>query len=184
MAKYVGLMRGINVGGNRIVKMAKLRDVLTGAGFHSVQTYVQSGNIVLESDGDETTVRTEMETLCSSAFGFDIPIILRPEDVFRAEAAACPYAGPDGEPLDGRLAKFLQLTYLSALPDMSLLEDVLTRYRGPEEVSLQGSVLYVYYPEGAGRSELANHLTPKKLGATPTSRNWNTVQKLLGMLAG
>ncbi len=183
MVKYVALMRGINVGGHRKIKMADLKVVVRDAGFEAVQTYVQSGNVVF--GGAEKPVKevaATLEAACKKVFGFPIEIIVRDKDTFRAEAEACPYASDTLEPTDGREPRFLHVAFLSATPDATRVLAVIDSYGGPEDTTLKGDALYIYYREGSGRSDFSKLLTEKKLGVSPTSRNWNTVLKLLDML--
>lgn len=185
LAKYVALLRGINVGGNRKIKMADLKAVMTDAGFARVQTYVQSGNVVFEgADEGVADIAARLESVCEKAFGFHTEFIIRDEATFRAEAAACPYVTSDLEPTEGREPKLLHIAYLLHTPDEARIRALIDGYDGPEDITLKGNVLYVYYREGSARSDFSALLTAKKLGTTPTSRNWNTVLKLLSMLDG
>lgn len=185
VAKYVGLMRGINVGGNRKIRMADLKPVVAKAGFSDVQTYVQTGNLVfVGADTTSAEVEKALEAACEEAFGFHTEIMVRDEATFRSEARACPYVDDGLNPTAGLEGKFLHVAYLRHAPDTAKVDALLESYDGPEDISLIGNALYIYYHEGSGRSDFSKHLTEKKLGASPTSRNWNTVQKLLAMLDG
>jgi hypothetical protein len=98
MARYVGLLRGINVGGHKKVPMAQLREALAGIGWTGVRTHLQSGNVVFtvpgEGKGDEE-VRQQLERVIAERFGFDVPCLVRTGEEVEAVAAACPY--PDDE---------------------------------------------------------------------------------------
>ena len=182
MTKYVALLRGINVGGHRLVKMADLKAVVEGLGYTAVQHYVQSGNLVFEGVGVATEVAATLEAACQKAFGFETEIMVRTEADFCLEVASCPYIGADMAPAAGRDAKFLHLAFLNGTPDAAHIEALLQAYDGPEEISLKGNVLHIYYTEGSGRSKLTPLLSDKKLGVAATARNWNTALKLLAML--
>ena len=185
MPKYVALLRGINVGGNRKMKMADLKSVIEKAGFSGVQTYVQSGNIVFEGAAEAVAgIAARLEAACEKAFGFHTEFIIRDETTFRAEAAACPYVNEALEPTDGREPKLLHIAYLLSVPDEGRIRALIDGYEGPEDITLKGNALYIYYRAGSARSDFSALLTAKKLGTTPTSRNWNTVLKLLSMLDG
>jgi uncharacterized protein (DUF1697 family) len=185
MAKYVALLRGINVGGNRKMKMADLKVVVGKAGFSGVQTYVQSGNIVFEgADEAPADIAARLEAACEKAFGFHTEFIIRDEATFRAEAAACPYVTEALEPAEAREPKLLHIAYLLHVPDEARIRALIDGYDGPEDITFKGNALYIYYREGSARSDFSALLTAKKLGTTPTSRNWNTVLKLLSMLDG
>ncbi|WP_417449379.1 DUF1697 domain-containing protein [Kordiimonas sp.] len=185
MTKFVALMRGINVGGHRKIKMADLKQVIMAAGFDGVQTYVQSGNVVFEGAAAPVAdIGQVLEAACEKAFGFHTEIMVRDAATFRAEAEACPYVDAALEPLGGRETKLLHVAFLSAAPNAAHIEAVTGAYNGPEDIALRGNALYIYYREGSGRSDFTKLLTAKKLGVSPTSRNWNTVLKLLAMLEG
>lgn len=92
MTHYVAFLRGINVGGNRIIKMIDLRAALGEAGFTHVSTYIQSGNILLASDDDETTVARRVETLILAHYGFHSDTIVRSVAEIHQIAAHHPFA--------------------------------------------------------------------------------------------
>ncbi|WP_286830483.1 MULTISPECIES: DUF1697 domain-containing protein [Kordiimonas] len=181
MTKFVALLRGINVGGHKKIKMADLKEVAGKCGLSDVQHYVQSGNLVFSGKGTPDAVAGKLEKACERTFGFPVDIMVLSEDEFRQEVAACPFA--DGSSPKGELdPKFLQLAFLKGMPDSAHIEALFEAYEGPEMVRLVGRTIHIYFTEGSGRSKLTPLLTDKKLGVPATARNWNTVQKLLAML--
>ncbi|MFI2640990.1 DUF1697 domain-containing protein [Streptomyces sp. NPDC018610] len=180
MTTYAALLRGINVGGNRKVPMAELRDLMEELGHGAVRTYLQSGQAVFSRDrGDEESLAAELAAAIEKRFGFAADVIVRGHDYLRAVAEACPFPAADLQP------KQLHVTYFSA----PVTED---RYAGidraaflPEEFALGDRALYLYAPDGLGRSKLAEQLSRPRLNKdlTATSRNWNTVLKLVEMTA-
>ncbi|GAA1161739.1 DUF1697 domain-containing protein [Streptomyces hebeiensis] len=178
---YAALLRGINVGGHKRVPMADLRALLTGLGHGDVRTYLQSGNAVFTSSvDDEEELAAGLERAVEERFGFSVDCLVRGGPYLRAVADACPFPAAE---LEGRQ---LHLTLLSeqVAPERLAALDPET-YR-PDEVRIGDRVLYLYTPDGLGRSKLAEALNRPALfkGATATSRNWNTVVKLVELTRG
>ncbi len=179
--RYAALLRGINVGGGRKVPMAELRALMEGLGHGEVRTHLQSGQAVFASGrGDEESLADELSTAIGLHFGFTVDVIVRDHAYLKAVVEACPYPAGELEP------KQLHVTYFSApvTPDRFAGIDP-DAYR-PEEFSLGDRALYLHAPNGLGRSKLAEHLSRPRLtrGIVATSRNWNTVTKLVELTGG
>ncbi|GGZ10850.1 DUF1697 domain-containing protein [Streptomyces nitrosporeus] len=176
--KYAALLRGINVGGHRKVPMPELRTLIEGLGHEDVATHLQSGNAVFRSGlDDEEALRTGLERAVEAHFGFRADIIVRPGRYFAAIVDACPF--PAGR-LQGRQ---LHVTFFDAPPGADRFASVDRSAHLPEEFGLGDRALYLYAPDGLGRSKLADVLGRPALnrGLVATSRNWNTVVKLVEM---
>jgi uncharacterized protein (DUF1697 family) len=175
---YAALLRGINVGGSRKLPMADLRTLMTGLGLEDVRTYLQSGQAVFTSDhGDEESLAAELASAIGKHFGFDVDVIVRDHAYLKAIADNCPFPAAGLEP------KQLHVTYYSAPVDAERFAELDTAVYLPEEFRLGDRALYLYAPDGLGRSKLADALSRPALtqGVTATSRNWNTVAKLVEM---
>ncbi|WSQ12561.1 DUF1697 domain-containing protein [Streptomyces sp. NBC_01231] len=175
---YAALLRGINVGGSRKVPMADLRALLESLGHHDVSTYLQSGQAVFASDhGDEEPLADELTVAIEKAFGFAVDVIVRDHAYLRAIAEACPFPAADLE------ARQLHVTYFSTPVDEERFAEIDRAAYLPEDFRLGDRALYLYAPNGLGRSKLAEHLSKPRLnkGVIATSRNWNTVLKLVAM---
>ncbi|MCW8095615.1 DUF1697 domain-containing protein [Streptomyces tauricus] len=173
---YAALLRGINVGGSRKVPMAELRTLLEGLGHSGVGTYLQSGNAVFTSDhGDEDSLAEELAAALAERFGFTVDVLVRDHAYLRAVLDACPFPAAELE------AKQLHVTYFSAPVDAERFTSVDQRTFLPEEFRLGDRVLYLYAPDGLGRSKLAESLAKPRVtkGIVATTRNWNTVVKLV-----
>ena len=178
---YAALLRGINVGGNKKLPMAQLRTLLTGLGHTGVATYLQSGNAVFTADhGDEQSLAAEVGEAIEKHFGFRVEVLVRDHAYLKAVREACPF--PAGE-LEARQ---LHVTYFSKPVDAERFAEVDPGAYLPEEFRLGDRALYLYAPEGLGRSQLAEDLSrPRRLkGIVATSRNWNTVVKLEELTGG
>ncbi|HXP36869.1 MAG TPA: DUF1697 domain-containing protein [Solirubrobacteraceae bacterium] len=172
--KQIVLLRGVNVGGRNRVPMPALREALEAAGFRNVVTYVQSGNVVLESSAKPGALAREVEAVIADAFDLDIAVVVRT----RAELAKVARHDPFGE-LAGAEEKLYQVSFCAEKPDEQAVAKVAERAVEGERVLLHGREIYAWFPHGVGRSKLAAQMGRQKLGAVVTARNWTTVKKLL-----
>ncbi|MCX4987771.1 MULTISPECIES: DUF1697 domain-containing protein [unclassified Streptomyces] len=172
---YAALLRGINVGGAKKVPMAELRTLMEGLGYGDVRTYLQSGNAVFSSGhGDEDSLAEELSGAIEKHFGFGVGVLVRDHGYLRTVREACPFPAAELE------AKQLHITYFSDPVDAGRFASVEPAVFLPEEFRLGDRVLYLYAPDGLGRSKLAEALAKPRLlkGVLATTRNWNTVVKL------
>ena len=167
---YVLLFRGINVGGNKIVRMELLREMLVELGFENVATYIQSGNVVLTSDQSAAEVTKAVEGAFPPAFGFSSRPTIRSLSEWQRVIDADPFAEVRS---DGRQ---MHAVFLDDQPSEAAV-DQLRALAGTEEMVLADGVLYLYTPDGFGKSKVAEALD-KVLKVPLTARNWNTVLKL------
>lgn len=175
---YAALLRGINVGGSRKVPMADLRTLLADLGHDDVRTYLQSGQAVFSSGrGGEESLAGEIARAIEKRFGFAVDVIVRDHTYLRAIADACPFPAADLEP------KQLHVTYFSEPVTPDRFAEIGQDAYLPEEFRLGDRALYLYAPDGLGRSKLAEHLSKPRInkGVIATTRNWNTVVKLVEM---
>ncbi|MER7504902.1 DUF1697 domain-containing protein [Nonomuraea pusilla] len=172
---YAALLRGVNVSGHRKVPMAELRALLSGIGLAEVRTHLQTGNAVFTSPARP---EEELETLVGQAieerFGFAVDVLVRDHAYLAAVAGACPF------PADELAGRQLHVTYFSAPVEAAAYASLRPEAFLPEEFRLGDRALYLYAPDGLGRSKLAEALArlPSR-GVVATSRNWNTVAKLV-----
>lgn len=167
MALYIALLRAVNVGGTGALAMKDLVALCGKLGFTNARTYIQSGNVIFESELKEDAVRRELEKSLQVKIGKKIDVMVRTPAEMRAIREANPF--PDKEP-----AK-IAVVFLTAKPSLEALPGLV----GPagEQVHTGTRELYVYYPEGMGRSKLK-----LPLGGEPsTVRNMNTVAKLIAL---
>ena len=178
MAVWVVLLRGVNVGGANRLAMADLRDVVTSLGHSEVATYIQSGNVVLSTDRkDRAAMAEEICAGIKATSGLSVLAVLRTPKEMRASVAANPF---EEVPAPAREL----ITYLSAAPaadDIATLEP--DRFL-PDQFVLIGSELYGMYANGSGRSKMTLDYFEKRLHVHGTSRNLNTVAKLIELAGG
>lgn len=188
---YAALLRGINVGGSRKVPMAELRALMEGLGHDAVRTHLQSGQAVFttgssrpegrdagEEAGEnaiEDALAAELADAVERRFGFAVDVIVRDHAYLRAIVDDCPFPAAESEPQQ------LHVTYFSAAVDADRFADVDRAAHLPEEFRLGDRALYLYAPNGLGRSKLAERLAGPRTtrGLIATTRNWNTVVKLM-----
>ncbi|MFE7547767.1 DUF1697 domain-containing protein [Streptomyces gardneri] len=180
MAKtYAALLRGINVSGHRKVPMAELRSVLEDLGHRDVRTYLQSGNAVFTTDStaSDAELTTALEDAVERRFGFRVDCLVRDGAYLAAVAEACPFPAAE---LEGRQ---LHAIYYSGPAEPERFAAIDREAYLPEEFALGDRVLYLYVPEGLGRSKLGDVVTRPSVvkGLVATARNWNTVVKLVEM---
>jgi uncharacterized protein (DUF1697 family) len=171
------MLRGINLGSSRRVPMADLRELLQEAGFQNVETYVQSGNIALDSTAKPAALERRLAELIEERFGFEVPVVVRSGKQLAAIVEHDPFQGVADNP------KRYQVSFLSA----KLSAETVTRLdelaHEPERVAVHGREVYAWHPDGVARSKLWNALAGTGLGVTATARNWTTVNRLLEMAA-
>ena len=175
MNTYIALLRGINVGGNNKLPMRELKDVLAGLGLHDVKTYIQSGNVVFQSDSDNTADLAErMRAAISKSHGFAPNVLLLDVDEFENAMASNPFPEGEAEP------KTLHLYFLASTPENPDLPKLDGLKKANERFQLNNKVFYLHAPDGIGRSKLAERVE-KTLGVAATARNWRSVGKIMEM---
>jgi uncharacterized protein (DUF1697 family) len=173
------MLRGINLGSANRIAMPALREALAAAGFENPRTYVQSGNIVLDTGLDESELSDTVETLISQHFGLKIPAVSRSGQELVRVVARNPFPElADQEP------KRFQVTFLRDEPESGAEQRMAALATASERVALRGREIYAWHPDGIARSKLALKHGAKSVLGKPvitTSRNWATVLKLLEM---
>ncbi len=176
--RHVVLLRGINVGGRNKVPMDGLREALSERGFTGVSTYIASGNVLLDAgDRDEAGLVDEMAELVKERFGLSIPIIARSVLDWPAILAANPFPEAATQP------KFLHVSLCDRAPDPGSIAALDAEAYAPDRLEIIGRELYLWYPNGSGRSKLTGSVLERKLGVTTTARNWSTMVKLAELAA-
>lgn len=175
---WVMLLRGINVGGNNVMPMKQLTSMLNELGCVDVQTYIQSGNVLLQhSESDSQVLTHHMTAMMHQTFGFEPKVLLLTLEQFQQAAANNPFPHAENEP------KTLHLFYVDR-PVIELDKEKLNSLKKTNEsFKLIGQVFYLHAPDGIGRSKLAQKVE-KILAVPSTARNWNTVKQLLALAEG
>jgi uncharacterized protein (DUF1697 family) len=167
----IALLRGVNVGGNKMLSMAALKELCVGLGLEDVQTVLQSGNVVFRS-AKKISAQT-LEKAIREKTGLDVRVFLRTPAEMEKVIAANPF--PDEAKSDPSHLLVMFLEREMSEKAKAALRDASAA--GPERVRIGKEELYIHYGEGMARSKLV--LDERRLGVSGTARNWNTVSKLL-----
>ncbi|WP_339663460.1 DUF1697 domain-containing protein [uncultured Polaribacter sp.] len=168
MKKYIVLLRGINVSGKNRIPMADLRDLLDDLGFKNVQTFIQSGNIILESDEGKSGICTKIKAGIQDKFGYDVPVMARTIPEWKKAIENYPF------PLENE--KIVAFVFLNRKIYESKID---VKGINDDAYFIDNDMIYIYCPSGFGKTKLSNKLFEKKLQVTATTRNYNTTVKLL-----
>ena len=168
MNKYIILLRGINVSGKNKLPMQDLRELLDGLGYLNVQTYIQSGNIILDTHEKKAEVIIKIHEAILNRFGYDVPVIIKTVSEVRKVITEYPF--PIENPKIVAFVFLNQKTTETEIDIKGILED---------EYHIDNDMVYIYCPTGFGKTKLSNNLFERKLKVTATTRNYNTTMKLL-----
>lgn len=177
MTVVISMLRGVNVGGHNKIKMDALRALYESLKFEDVATFIQSGNVVFRTkERDMAKAGRRIGDEIEKSFGFRPEVILRTAEEMRGVVARNPFA----ERKDVEPNRLLTL-FLAGEPDAEAREKVLTVKADREELRVVGRELYIYFPDGMGRSKLSIAAVERALKLSGTGRNWNSVLKLMDM---
>jgi len=170
---FIAILRGVNVSGQKKVNMAELRKQLSNKGLEDVQTYIQSGNIVFASQIEDNKLVDIVQNCLLNHFGFEVPTLVVPSEKLDFII--------DENPLRNIDISKLHVTFLKQLPNRQLVEALPPSPNSNEEYRIIEDVIYVYCPDGYGRTKINNMFFERKLKVTATTRNWKTCLKLRDM---
>ena len=178
MKIYIALLRGINVGGKNIIKMAALKIMFETIGLSGARTYIQSGNVIFKSNDEEESLRKKIENEIEKTFGFSISVILRDAVEIERIIENCPFSNE--AILKAESLSVGESLYVSFLLHDPLKENIqrLNVYKSEnEEYLIDGRNIYLLFNNSVRNSKLASNL--HKLVVPGTVRNWKTINKLL-----
>jgi len=179
MAIYVSMLRGINVSGQKIIKMEDLRNSFEDLGLKNVKTYVQSGNVVFSCPKiSVVSLSKKIEEKILKDFRYSVPVIVRTNEDLKRVIKTHPFSKAKGVDLNG-----LYVTFLSKIPDHEALKIIKALKSKGENFHIEGAEIYLHYACGYGKAKLTNNVFEKASGAQATTRNWNTINALLEMSA-
>ncbi|CAN7552809.1 DUF1697 domain-containing protein [Paenibacillus sp. LjRoot153] len=179
MARYVAMLRGINVSGQKIIKMDRLRQLFESMAFTHVSTYIQSGNVIFNADEVDTAIlRDRIVYELKEQLTFDIPVIIRTPAELQEIVQDTPYATVNVDENEQRY-----VTFLSQAPTTASLAKLEAAQSEVDEYHVKGLTVYLLIRKNYGDSKFSNNFIEKKLGVAATTRNWETVNKLI-QLAG
>ncbi len=173
--KYVSILRGINVSGQKKIKMTDLKSLYASLGFQDVITYIQSGNVIFTTDSNnKTELKEKIEKAIEEKYAFRVPVVIRTHREISDIIDNNPL-GPIDLVKDGTR---VLLTFLSSQPSQDRISELQHHVAAPEQLFVTKKEVYLYCPNGYGKSKLSNTFLEKKLGVRATTRNWKSVLKL------
>jgi uncharacterized protein (DUF1697 family) len=177
MSTAISILRGINVGGKRKVPMEALKKCYESLGFQNVKTYIQSGNVIFDYKGGDTQGLAEMlERGIRETFGFEVTVVIRSKEEMLRVIRGFPFTSEEED--------FAHVTFLSKTPASVPIEEIDMALGKGERFSVSGKEVYLFCPNGYGRTKLTNSLFEKKLNVAATTRNWRTVNALYALALG
>ncbi|WP_164716693.1 DUF1697 domain-containing protein [Paenibacillus whitsoniae] len=191
MSVFIALLRGINVSGQKSVKMDRLRQLFEGLGYTDVATYIQSGNVVFRAGAqlaegldfatkNDSAASAQLEAAIHEALlaqlGYDIPVLVRTpaelRDIVAGQPWPLPQKGAASEPQ-------VYVTLLAQLPSEAGLAKLQGVRSGDDEYVVVDRTVYVLVRQRYGDTKLSNQTIEKKLGVSATTRNWETINRLI-----
>lgn len=177
MKTHLALLRGINVSGHNMIKMDVLKTVLENAGFQNVRTYIQTGNVFVDSEEtNAASVGFKIKQEIFKELGLEVPVVV----IGKEDLEACFKNNPYTKEKDCDTKK-LYVAFLSKELQGSAINDLKIGQFKPDEATIDSNKIFIKYAIGAGKTRLDQKYIEKKLNVVATIRNWNTVSTLLEM---
>ena len=173
--RYIVLLRGINVGGKKRVKMIDLKNLFGALDLKHVKTYLQSGNAIFDYDTtDEILLANEIEKKIYESFGFEVKVVLRTTDELANIVRKNPFVNEPKVELDQ-----LHVTFMRDIIEPKEATCINVIKEENERFIISSKEVYLYCPNGYGRTKLNNSFFEKKLKTVATTRNWRTINSLV-----
>lgn len=175
MPTHLALLRGVNVSGHRMIKMDALKTAIEKIGFQNVQTYIQSGNLFIETiEENAAKVGFIIKQEIQKTFGHDVPVIV----ISQKDLELCITNNPFLK-INNVDFKKLYVAFISTILKPDNINDLKISNFKPDEASIDNNRIFIKYEIGAGKTKLDQNYIEKKLNVTATIRNWNSINKLL-----
>ena len=175
MNKYISILRGINVSGQKKIKMTDLKALYESLDFQNVVTYIQSGNVIFDTLVDSMDdLKITIEKAIEEKYKFHVPVEIRTNHEIENIIRNCPFGSVN---LVENGTKVL-VTFLSSEPQEVMASDIQKYVVAPEKLVVRGKEVYLHCPNGYGKTKLSNTFIEKKLKVEATTRNWKSVHKL------
>ena len=174
MSTFAAMLRAINVGGQKRLRMETLREIFAGLGFTNIRTYVQSGNVVFQSgEQDRSLLVGRIEASIEQTCGFPVQVFVRQAQELKRILAGNPF-------LDNRNEdpSKLHVTFLYQSPPETRWSKLIPPGDILDELAIGELAIYLFCPTGYAKTRLSNSFFERRLGMPVTTRNWNTVNAL------
>lgn len=180
MTTYISILRGINVSGQKLIKMEELRTSYENLGYQHVRTYVQSGNIIFSAnDAEPDTLEHTIFQQIDKDFGFKVPVIVLTVEKLKHVINTNPFLKDANKD-----PAFFHVTFLASKPTHYDQQPIKDKAQSGEEVAFSEQTVYLYCPDGYGRTKLTNNFIEARLKVGATTRNWRTTNELLKLAEG
>ena len=176
MQTYIALLRGINVSGHNKIKMIALKQLFDKLGYKNVTTYIQSGNVIFQSNTIKTpNIESTIVNEIKNEFGLEISVLVLTKNQLKTIFNSNPFLKRNNVDITK-----LYVTVLNKKPDVSGLNSINELNKNhDDEFILRNNCIYLRYAKSSARSKLSTNLFENKLKVTATSRNWRTISKLV-----
>ncbi|MFD0963417.1 DUF1697 domain-containing protein [Pseudofulvibacter geojedonensis] len=176
MNKFIVFLRGINVGGHHKILMADLRNLLNKNGYLNSKTYIQSGNIILDSHKNAKQISKHVKELIAKEYQFNIPVITISGEELLNCFSQNPFLNLEND------IKKLHVTFLSDIPNKANVKNLDIPIYNNDQYNVKGKIIYLHTPDGFAKTKFNIVTFEKKLLVQATTRNWNTITKLVNLL--
>ena len=177
MTSVISMLRGINVGAQKRLRMDTLQVIYEGLGLKNIRTYVQSGNVVFESpDRDQAGLVNLIEAQIKQSCGYQVEVFIRQAEELQRILAGNPFLNDRNED-----PSKLHVTFYYRTPSESVLSKLIAPGGTTDEFAFAEMAVYLFCPNGYGKTKLSNSFFERRLGMPVTTRNWNTVNALYKM---
>jgi uncharacterized protein (DUF1697 family) len=174
MKTFISLLRGINVSGQNKIRMAELTRLYEELNFFNVFTYIQSGNVIFDcAEQDPAPLARLIEAEIERSFGTSVRVFLRDKNRFQQIEESNPFVNQRNEDPEK-----LHVTFLSESPPESVLSNLSVPSGSADEFMVYDKEIYLFCPNGYGRTKISNSFFERKLSVSATTRNWKTVKAL------
>jgi uncharacterized protein (DUF1697 family) len=172
---YIAFLRGINVSGQKLIKMVELKAIFEKSGYKNVRTFIQSGNVVFESPKTKNeSLAKKIEAMLEKKLGYDVSVVVRTPDEVKSIIWAYPFSK-----IKNHDNFRLHVAFLSAVPDKAAIKELEELSSKDEMFKVAANNVYVIYSKGFPDTLTGKGILEKKLKVRATVRNWNTVNKIL-----
>jgi len=175
----VAFLRGVNMAGHNKIKMTQLTSLFNRLDFKDVVTYIQSGNVIFRTHGSALSIASRIEKSISEEFNYDIPVMIRTSGEIKALGYRNPFLR-ESNLNPGKSA----VIFLYNEPEPDLLPKLDGIDYSPDEFSISGREIFIYCPNGFGRSKIYTSFFEEKLKVIGTGRNWKTINAISGIMDG
>jgi uncharacterized protein (DUF1697 family) len=173
---YFAFLKGINVGGNHIIKMAELKVLFENLGLKNVRTFIQSGNVVFESHSKVDALKKKIESELKKSVGYEIVVVIRTKEEIEKIIKGYPFSK-----VKGHTESKINVGFLETAPVKSAIKELEILNTDKEMFLVKGDNLYHLCQLGFAESLAGKNIVEKKLKVKATVRNWNTVNKILSI---